>query len=324
MGKKILRELVTFILFILAVSFISFLLLDLSPIDPIASFARAKGSGLDQSQKAALIAKWGLDKPLFERYISWISNLIRGDLGISNIYNREVIAIIKEGFANSFMLMALAWILQGVLGIFLGLVAGANIGSLRDKFIKAYALIFASTPSFWLGLVLIMIFSLKLKLFPASMGSPVGVLTEDISFADRLYHMVLPCLCLSLVGTSNIILHTRAKTEDILNEDFISYAKARGMSKREIINKYALKNLILPGLSLLFTYFSELFSGTILVENVFNYPGIGSLTVEAGLRSDAPLLLGLVLFSSIFVYLGNRLWDLILPRLDVRLGGAYE
>ena len=95
MGKKILRELVTFILFILAVSFISFLLLDLSPIDPIASFARAKGSGLDQSQKAALIAKWGLDKPLFERYISWISNLIRGDLGISNIYNREVMTIIK-------------------------------------------------------------------------------------------------------------------------------------------------------------------------------------------------------------------------------------
>ena len=167
-------------------------------------------------------------------------------------------------------------------------------------------------------------FSLKLKLFPSSMGSPVGVLREDITLADSLKHLVLPALTLVLVGVSNLILHTRSKVIDILNSDYVLYAKARGMKQGKILNKFAFKNLILPGLSLLFTSFSELFSGTVLVENVFNYPGIGGLTVEAGLRGDAPLLLGLVLFSTIFVYVGNRICDLLYLVIDPRLRGQDE
>ncbi|WP_308653182.1 ABC transporter permease [uncultured Anaerococcus sp.] len=251
-------------------------------------------------------------------------HLFRGDLGISNIYGREVIAIIKEGFSRSIFLMMIAWALQGIIGIGLGIAAGKNAGKIKDKIIKAYAIIFASTPSFWVGILLIIIFSLKFKIFPSSMGSPVGVLKEDIRFIDNLRHMVLPCATLVLVGVSNLILHTRSKVIDILNSDYVLYAKARGMKKNKIVNKFAIKNLILPGLSILFTSFSELFSGTILVENVFNYPGIGGLTVEAGLRGDAPLLLGLVLFSAIFVYLGNRICDLLYLAIDPRLRGKDE
>lgn len=319
MLKSILKELFLFLLLILAVSFISFLLLDLSPIDPIASFARAKSIGLSPIKKEELIRQWGLDQPLFIRYISWLKHLFRGDLGISNIYGREVIAIIKEGFSRSILLMMTTWILQGILGIGLGIIAGKNFSKIKDKIIKAYAIIFASTPSFWVGILLIIVFSLKLKIFPSSMGSPVGVLKEDIRFIDSLRHMALPCLTLVLVGVSNLILHTRSKVIDILNSDYVLYAKARGMEEIKIVNKFAIKNLILPGLSILFTSFSELFSGTILVENVFNYPGIGGLTVEAGLRGDAPLLLGLVLFSAIFVYVGNRICDLLYLVIDPRL-----
>lgn len=324
MAKRIIKEIFLFLLLILAVSFISFLLLDLSPIDPIASFARARSVGLSPEAKQELIKVWGLDQPLIARYFSWLVNLVRGDLGISNIYGRKVIDIIGEGFSRSILLMAIAWIFQGIIGIWLGIVAGANQGKIKDKIIKAYAIVFASTPSFWVGILLIIVFSLKLKLFPSSMGSPVGVLREDITLADSLKHLVLPALTLVLVGVSNLILHTRSKVIDILNSDYVLYAKARGMKKGEILNKFAFKNLILPGLSLLFTSFSELFSGTVLVENVFNYPGIGGLTVEAGLRGDAPLLLGLVLFSTIFVYMGNRICDLLYLVIDPRLRGQDE
>lgn len=324
MAKRIIKEIFLFLLLILAVSFISFLLLDLSPIDPIASFARARSVGLSPEAKQELIKVWGLGQPLIARYFSWLLNLFRGDLGISNIYGRNVIDIIGEGFSRSILLMAIAWIFQGIIGIWLGIVAGANQGKIKDKIIKAYAIIFASTPSFWVGILLIIVFSLKLKLFPSSMGSPVGVLMEDITLADSLKHLVLPALTLVLVGVSNLILHTRSKVIDILNSDYVLYAKARGMKKGEILNKFAFKNLILPGLSLLFASFSELFSGTVLVENVFNYPGIGGLTVEAGLRGDAPLLLGLVLFSTIFVYVGNRICDLLYLVIDPRLRGQDE
>lgn len=324
MAKRIIKEIFLFLLLILAVSFISFLLLDLSPIDPIASFARARSVGLSPEDKQELIKVWGLDQPLIARYFSWLVNLVRGDLGISNIYGRKVIDIIGEGFSRSILLMAIAWIFQGIIGIWLGIVAGANQGKIKDKIIKAYAIVFASTPSFWVGILLIIVFSLKLKLFPSSMGTPVGVLREDITLADSLKHLVLPALTLVLVGVSNLILHTRSKVIDILNSDYVLYAKARGMKKGEILNKFAFKNLILPGLSLLFTSFSELFSGTVLVENVFNYPGIGGLTVEAGLRGDAPLLLGLVLFSTIFVYMGNRICDLLYLVIDPRLRGQDE
>ena len=280
--------------------------------------------GLSPEDKQELIKVWGLDQSLIARYFSWLVNLVRGDLGISNIYGRKVIDIIGEGFSRSILLMAIAWIFQGIIGIWLGIVAGANQGKIKDKIIKAYAIVFASTPSFWVGILLIIVFSLKLKLFPSSMGSPVGVLSEDITLTDSLKHLVLPALTLVLVGVSNLILHTRSKVIDILNSDYVLYAKARGMKKGEILNKFAFKNLILPGLSLLFTSFSELFSGTILVENVFNYPGIGGLTVEAGLRGDAPLLLGLVLFSTIFVYMGNRICDLLYLLIDPRLRGQDE
>lgn len=324
MAKRIIKEIFLFLLLILAVSFISFLLLDLSPIDPIASFARARSVGLSPEDKQELIKVWGLDQPLIARYFSWLVNLVRGDLGISNIYGRKVIDIIGEGFSRSILLMAIAWIFQGIIGIWLGIVAGANQGKIKDKIIKAYAIVFASTPSFWVGILLIIVFSLKLKLFPSSMGSPVGVLREDITLADSLKHLVLPAFTLVLVGVSNLILHTRSKVIDILNSDYVLYAKARGMKQGKILNKFAFKNLILPGLSLLFTSFSELFSGTVLVENVFNYPGIGGLTVEAGLRGDAPLLLGLVLFSTIFVYVGNRICDLLYLVIDPRLRGQDE
>lgn len=298
--------------------------MDISPIDPVSAFVRSRGVGITPEIRQKLIEEWGLDLPFLERYWIWISHLVRGDLGVSNIYGRPVIEIIKRGFKSSILLMSFAWLIQGIFGIFLGIVAGANKGSLKDKSIKLYSIILASTPQFWVGILMIIIFSIKLGLFPAAMGSPIGVLEKDISFFERIHHMLLPGITLALVGISSIALHTRQKVIDIMNSDYVLYAYSRGIKKRKILNSYGLKNMILPGLTIQFTYFSELFSGAVLAESVFNYPGLGSFTVEAGLRGDVPLLLGLVLFSMIFVYIGNRLCDLMYLILDPRLRRQNE
>lgn len=319
MAKKVLKQITYFICLLIFVTFISFLLMDISPIDPVSAFARSRGVGLTPEMRQKLIREWGLDLPFIKRYWIWITHLVRGNLGISNIYGRPVLEIIKRGFKSSIMLMSFAWIIQGLFGLFLGIVAGANENSLRDRSIKLYAIVLASTPQFWVGMLMIIIFSIKLGLFPASMGSPIGMLEKDISIASRLHHMILPGITLALVGISNIALHTRQKVIDVMNSEYVLYAYSRGIKKNRIVNSYALKNMILPGLTIQFTYFSELFSGAVLAENVFNYPGLGSLTVEAGLRGDVPLLLGLVLFSMIFVYVGNRLCDLMYVILDPRM-----
>lgn len=316
--KRIMKQVLLFAALIIFVSFFSFLLIELSPIDPINAFARSNAIGMTPEIRAKLIEKWGLDQPFLTRYILWFKNFIRGDLGVSTIYDRPVIEIIKRGFSSSIRLMALAWVLQGIVGITLGIVSGSNVGSIKDKIIKVYALVFAATPTFWVGMVLIMIFSIKLGWLPSSMGTPIGVESQFISTADRLKHLLLPCLTLVFVGVSNLILHTRTKVEDILNSDYVLYGKAKGIPMNKITYKYAFKNIILPGITIQFTYFSELFSGTVLVENLFNYQGLGNLTVQSGLRGDIPLLLGLVLFSTVFVYLGNRVCDGLYLIIDPR------
>lgn len=324
MAKKVLRKIIYFVFLLIFVTFISFLLMDISPIDPISSFTRSRGAGLTPEMKARLIKEWGLDLPLFKRYFLWLLHFVKGDLGISNIYGRPVIEIIARGFKSSILLMSFAWVLQGIFGLFLGIISGAYEGSLKDHAIKLYAIIFASTPTFWVGILMIIIFSLKLGIFPASMGSPIGVVESEVSVLDKLHHMILPGITLALVGISNIILHTRTKVIDVMNSEYVLYARSRGIKKRDIISKYAFKNMILPGLTIQFTYFSELFSGAVLAESVFNYPGLGSLTVEAGLRGDVPLLLGLVLFSMIFVFIGNRICDLMYILIDPRLRRKNE
>lgn len=324
MAKKIIRQVIYFTCLLIFVTFISFFLIEISPIDPISAFARSKGVGLTPEMKQKLIREWGLDLPFINRYLIWLSHLIKGNLGVSTVYDRPVAEILKRGFRSSIILMMFAWVVQGIFGLFLGIVAGANENSLKDKLIKFYAVIMASTPQFWVGILMIIVFSIKLSIFPASMGTPIGVIEQDITLIDRIYHMILPGLTLALVGIPNIILHTRQKAIDVMNSEYVLYAYSRGIDRKKIIGKYALKNMLLPGLTIQFTYFSELFSGATLAENVFNYPGLGSLTVESGLRGDAPLLLGLVLFSVIFVYVGNRLCDFLYSILDPRVRGHYE
>lgn len=315
-GKKVIRMLSL----LAALAILSFLLLISSPLDPIrAHLSTQAGSSLSIEQKQQIKEYWGLDKPAWQRLYNWGKNILVGDLGVSMIYNQEVSEILKQRFLTSLAIMTIAWVFSGILGFFLGVLAGYYKGRFIDKAINLYCLILVSSPIFWIALIIMLVFGSILQWFPLGMAVPLGVLSEDVSIWDKLHHLVLPALTLSVLGVANIALHTRAKLVEILESDYILFAKANGKTKFQLITQHSLRNIALPAISLQFLSFSELFGGSVLVEQVFSYPGLGSVIAEAGTKGDMALLLGTVLISALFVFIGNLIADILYLVIDPRI-----
>ena len=251
-------------------------------------------------------------------------NALRGDLGQSTSHHKPVTRVIAERFQASLLLMGAAWLISGVLGFALGVVAGMHRDSPLDKVIRAFCLVLASTPTFWLGLLALMVFAVQLQWFPLGLSMPIGRVASEVTWMERLRHLILPALTLSVTGVANIVLHTRQKLVDALDSDYILFARARGETPGQIIRRHGLRNIALPALTLQFAYVSEIFGGSVLAERVFSYPGLGNTAVEAGLRADAPLLMGIALFSVLFVFAGNLAANLIYGVVNpqIRLGGG--
>ncbi|MEK5038326.1 ABC transporter permease [Sporosarcina sp. FSL K6-3457] len=301
-----------------AICLISFLLIKNSPIDPIQAYVGADMLKVSPEQREKIAAYWGLDQPVMVQFFSWLSALLAGDLGTSMIFRRPVSDIIGERFLNSLVLMLTAWGLSGVIGFVMGVVSAMKKDTWVDRVIKWYCYTLASTPTFWMGLLMLIVFAVWLGWFPIGLGVPAGVLAEDVTLADRIQHLILPAMTLSILGVANVALHTRQKLIDVLASDYVLFARARGERGFLLFWRHGLRNVALPAITLQFAAFSELFGGAVLAEQVFSYPGLGQATVEAGLRGDVPLLLGLVLFSTIFVFAGNLIADMIYYVVDPR------
>ncbi len=306
-----------FILLMIAVAIFSFVLLELSPIDPVNAYL--KQTPVSAAQRAVLEQYWGVNQPLTTKITGWLLNLVHGDLGVSLIYRIPVTQVIMEKFTASITLMAISWIISGVLGFGLGILAGKNKNTWIDKVIKVYCYILQSAPSFWIGLVILIIFSVYLGWFPIGLGVPIGTVESNVTIWQWISRMTLPIMTLSLVGVAPIALYTRNELVEVLSSDYILFAKARGESGWPLIERQAIRNILLPALTLQFLSFSELFGGAVLVEQVFSYPGIGQTAVAAGLQSDVPLLLGIVLVSAVFVFVGNMLADILYYFVDPRI-----
>lgn len=314
-----IRYSVKIISLLLAVSILAFILVDASPIDPVQQYILSLGAAVSPEQQAQIAAYWGADTPPFERYISWLAGVLRGDLGQSALYRRPVADIIGERFLNSLALMLCAWILAGILGFALGCVMGMYKDRLPDKILKKICYILSSVPTFWLGLVLLLVFSVGLGWFPIGFSRPIGLASGEVTIWQRLCHLVLPSLTLSFTSFSNIALHTRQKLTGVLNSEYVLFARARGEGKWTILKRHGLRGILLPALTLQFSSFSELFGGSVLAENVFSYPGLGSAVSAAGLNSDVPLLLGITLFSALFVCVGNLIANLLYGIIDPQI-----
>ena len=258
-----------------AISIVSFTLVSLSPIDPIQSYIGADMTRVSPEQRENIARHWGLHEPKFQQFINWGKSVLQGDLGTSLLYRTEVSQVITERFLASLALMVVAWVTSGIIGFILGMIAGMKEGTWIDHLIKGYCFMLASTPAFWLGLLLLMVFAVWLGWFPIGLGSPAGILAEDVSMLDRLRHLFLPALTLSILGVANVALHTRQKLIEVLHSEFIRYAKAKGEHGISLLWRHGIRNISLPAISLHFASFGELFGGAVLAEQVFSYPGLG-------------------------------------------------
>lgn len=307
------------ILIVIMVCCFSFILLQYSPIDPVRAYIGADMQNISNDQKMKIAIRWGLDQPPLIRFGKWFSQLAQGNFGTSMIFNEPVIDVIGKRFKTSLSLMFFAWLLSGIFGFVLGVISGVYNKRMISKIIDLYSYTLASTPVFWLGIVFLVVFSVMLQWTPVGGAMPAGMLPDQVSVWERIHHLLLPCITLSIVSVANITLHTKEKVMELMQSDFVTFAIAQGETNYGIIKHHIVRNALLPAISIHFGFINEIFGGSVLIEQVFAYPGIGKAAVDAGIRGDVPLLLGITIFSTIFVYCGNVIADYSYQVIDPRI-----
>ena len=316
---RIARRLGRLTLVLLCVALVSFGLMMVSPVDPVDAYLGPQMAQVSPEQRALIAERWGFDAPPAVQFGHWLRQLVSGDLGWSHVYNQPVSEVIGQRFQRSIMLLGSAWLLAALLGFSLGVVAGAKEGSTLDNIISTYAYITASTPAFWLAILAVLLFSVTLGWTPTCCAGPTGTLSQDVTLATRLHHLILPIATLALLGIANVTLHTRARMLELMRSEVATHAFAQGASRIDVAWRHGLRHASLPAMTLAFASLGELFGGSILIEQVFAYPGLGQATVAAGLRSDVPLLLGIGLFTALFVSVGNMIADTLYGVIDPRI-----
>ena len=323
--RKTGRKFIRMRLLLITVSIVTFTLVSMSPIDPLqANVGQAALGAMSQEQKAKLEEYWGVNVPPVRRYLNWAGGFVRGDMGISLLYRQPVSQVIGVKLSNSLFLMVFAWLISGILGLVLGILAGVFRGTWADRIIKGYSLLISSTPVFWLALLLLLVFAVWLKVLPIGLSVPIGVESAGVTFLDRLRHAILPAVTLSITGVAGVTLHTREKMIDVMESDYMLFARARGESTWSMVKKHGLRNILLPAMTLQFASVSEIIGGSVLVEQVFSYPGLGQAAVTAGTGSDVPLLLGITIVTAAIVFFGNFIADILYGVIDPRMRKGGE
>ena len=318
MRKYIFKRLLMALGIVLFVILLNYVIIHLAPGDPVRIMA-----GFDnpsQEQMDALTQKYGLDQPLYVQFWKYISALFRGDMGISYQYNAPVAQLILERVGASLLLSGTAAVLAVVIGCLLGLYAGRHHGKALDRTFSGVAYTFNAMPSFWLGLMLILIFASTLRLLPTSgMVNMRKGYTGWAHVRDVAQHMVLPCATLVAVQIPAYFRITRSSVMQVMAEDFVTTFRVTGMSERKIFNKYILKNALLPIVTVFGINLAYVISGSTLIEIVFSWPGIGVLMYRAISQRDYNLLMGVYLLLSISVAGMMIVVDLVYAWLDPRI-----
>ncbi len=305
-----------------AVATFNFLLFHLLPGDPIRLQARAGRLGPEDI--ARLKALYGLDLSLPEQFLVYLRNLVTGNLGTSFTLKRPVADILAERIVNTVELLLLATVLVVIIGIVAGVFAASRRGSRADAVTVTTALLFWSLPTFWTGLVLIFLAGVWLHLLPISGMTTPGAHPANAlaGLVDLLRHLVLPTITLILVDIGQFVLITRSSLIDVMTEDFILTARAKGLSARTVLWRHGVRNAMLPVVTASALYVALVIGGAIQVETVFSWPGMGSLIYDAVLRRDYPLIEASFLLFAVTVILVNFLSDLLYMAIDPRVRNA--
>ena len=298
----------------------NFLLLRLAPGDAVDAYVAGLGGGADATQIAELRARWGLDRPVWEQLALFVWRMLTLDLGTSYIYNQPVGLLILERLPATLLLMLAGICFAFSLGLLLGIAAARRSGSWADTALVAFALVAYAMPGFWLGLMMIVIFSVKLAWLPlGGLGTLGAELTGVARVLDVARHLVMPTVAVSLIYLAIYLRLMRAGMVEIYGLDFVRTARAKGIDEGRIAWRHVARNALLPMVTMLGLQFSALFGGSVVVESVFSLPGIGRLAYDSVVARDLNVLLGIIFVSTIVVILVNLAVDLIYARLDPRI-----
>jgi len=291
---------------------ITFLLLQLIPGDPATVML---GANATPEQAEQLRKTWGLDQPIPVQFARYFENFVRGDFGQSLFHRQPVLTIIRQRAETSVWLSALALIVALGIGIPAGILSSVKPNSLMDNSMLLVALAGASIPSFWLGLMLMTLIAGKLGWLPSS-GFTSVLATGNLA---NLKNLILPAFSLGFVNAALLARTTRSSMLDVLNADYVTTARAKGLRQRSVIVKHALRNASIPILTVVSFTFASLLSGAVVTENVFALPGIGSLIVQSVLKRDYPVIQGIMLVVALLYVLINFVTDLVYAMLDPRI-----
>lgn len=313
----ILKRILQTIPLLILVSLISFFIIRLSPVDPLADLKLNPSISKETLQKET--ERLGLDKPIYMQYFIWAKGFIKGDLGITST-GEKVSDKLKERIPNTLLLTTIVIFLTWIVGIPLGILAAITWKSPLDRILTVLTSIGMAIPSFFFA-ILLLIFAVKSGWFPV--GGLTSYNFEDMNLAGKIFnlahHLVLPTTVLFTISLAGLQRQMRANLLDVLDSDYVKFARAKGLSEFKVIYKHALRNAVNPLITLLGFEFASLLSGAALTEYVFQYPGLGRLILEAVLRSDINLVMASLMMGAIMLILGNLIADILLIITDPRI-----
>ena len=311
MLRYILNRLIGLAVVMFIVATIVFVILRITPGDPAAVML---GPQATQQDIAALRAQLGLDQSILTQYVTWMGHLARGDLGQSIFLNKPVLTVLADRAEPTFWLTLMSLAIATAIALPVGILSAVKRGTALDQSVQGFSMFTSSVPSFWLGLLLMEFFSVKLGWLPvAGYGGP------GASIGDRLSHLILPAVVLGLVNSALITRFISASMLDVLRDDYVRTARAKGLTETRVILRHAVRNALIPILTVLGLTAALLVSGAVVTETVFGLPGVGSLVVSAVLRRDYPVIQGALLVIAAIYVLINLFIDLLYLLVDPRV-----
>lgn len=320
MGRYVLRRIGQSIFILVCVSIIVFVFVNLAPGDP---YTQRLDPSVSAEVREEMLTKLGYYDPVHIKFLKWIGAAVQGDFGYSTKYKKPVWDVISERLPNTALMGVCALILSTAIAVPAGKLSATRRGSLFDYSVTTLSFIGISIPAFFFGLMLIKLLSFDLKLFPITGMVTVGAGYTGLAHVrDVLWHLVLPTVVLALLQTATIMRYTRSSMLEVLDQDYIRTAHAKGLKESTVVNRHAMKNALIPIITILSIQIPTIFSGAVLTETIFVWPGIGRLSYEAILDRDYPLIMALLLLTTVIILACNLLADVLYAVIDPRI--RYE
>ncbi len=318
MKNYIIRRILQMIPVFVGIIFILFVLLEMSPGTPVSHMMNPK---MTVEQKQELLTKMGLDKPWYERFITWFKEAAQGNLGQSVKHKKPVTEVIKDFIGPTLLLSLTSLIFAILIGIPIGILSATKQYSFADNALTVFSLVGISLPAFFFALLLLKYFAVDIQIFPlfGLQNATLRTNSAFVKFMDIAWHLILPTLVLGLSQAATFMRYTRSSMLEVIRQDYIRTARSKGLKEKVVIYKHALRNAMIPIVTLLAFSIPGLLSGAVMTETIFALPGLGKISVDASMTKNIPLILGINAMSSMLVLLSTLIGDIMYAVVDPRV-----